>query len=109
MNKKEFREWVNTFVGVGGLIVLIIGFVFGISEINQINIKLDNIKAQSIETQSLTTPIIYAGDNFTIIDKNNNTYFFENNTLHVSKILFGNSTCSIRITNMGIESTCPPK
>ncbi len=56
MDKTERREWINTIVAIGGLVVSIIGLIFliyGATQLHDVNINLQNLTSDKLSTYYL--------------------------------------------------------
>ena len=52
MDRKEVREWIKLLVSILGLIVLSIGIWFGINEIQNINVNLQELTSEKVATRT---------------------------------------------------------
>jgi len=53
MDRHECREWINTGVAILVLAVLILGFLFGVNEIKELNLNLKDIRTETVYAKNI--------------------------------------------------------
>lgn len=53
MDKKELKEWITIAIAFSGLIVLSIGTYYGITQLQDVNINLQNLTSDKVSTKNL--------------------------------------------------------